>query len=136
MNFAGEIARTRKSDVLWVAFEYPNPGSVKRMPKRLRQHRSKIIFWLEQRKVYYEECFGAFDGALEEPYRGDLFVALPPLDRTNQDFIDLEAMLEQPDGSPSVPGCVLYHLPLKVARKNEPFYRKAMSDIGCHEPFA
>jgi hypothetical protein len=123
-----EIARTRKSDVLWVAFEYPNSGSLERMPKRLRQHRAKIIFWLGQRKIYYEECFGAFDGALEEAYRGDLFVDLP-VDRTNQDFIDLEAMLEQPDGSPSVPGCFLYHLPLKAARKNGRFYREVMRDV-------
>jgi hypothetical protein len=123
-----EIARTRKSDVLWIAFDAPKLCSLERMPKRLFQRRAKIISWLEQRKIGYEACFAFFGGALEEPYRGDLFIDLP-INRSDQNFVDLQAMLEHSDGSPRVEGIFFYELPLKVARKNGRFYREVMNGI-------
>ena len=123
-----EIARRIKRDVLWVAFEYSERGSLEKMPRRLRQHRSKIITWLSKRNIRYQECYGVFDGALEEPYRGDVFVDLP-LDNSNADFVALEEMLETAGGSSKIEGIVLYALPLKVARKNGRFYREVMNGI-------
>jgi hypothetical protein len=124
-----EIARSRKADVVWIAFEYKAPGDWERMPKRMRQQRARIISWLEQRKVAYERCFGFFGGAIEEPYRGDLFVDLP-IDRTNKNFAELEAMLEHPDTLPKFEGVRFYMLPLKEARKNRRSYQEMINGVS------
>lgn len=123
-----EIARIKEADVVWIAFEYEQPGDWEKMPPSLRQQRAQIICWLEQRKIDYQHCFGFFDGALEEPYRGDLFVDLP-IDKINKNFAALEAMLENPDTSPKIEGVRFYLLALKAAKKNKKFYRKITQDI-------
>jgi hypothetical protein len=123
-----EIARRKKTDVVWIAFEYEEPGNWERMPQRLRQHRTEIILWMEQRQIPYEHCFGVFGGALEEPYRGDLCVDLP-IDKTNKYFAALEEILEHSDKSPKIDGVQFYLLSLKIARKNKKFYQDIMDDI-------
>ena len=123
-----EIARRKQTDVLWIAFEYDELGDWERMPRRLRQHRADIIFWLEQRKIAYEHCFGVFCGALEEPYRGNLCIDLP-IDNKNKYFVALEEILENTDTSPKIEGVRFYLLSLKMARKNTKFYKESMDDI-------
>jgi hypothetical protein len=78
-----EIARRKKTDVVWIAFEYEEPGNWERIPQRLRQHRAEIIFWLEQRKIPYEHCFGIFGGALESPTEAIYVSISPSTRRTN-----------------------------------------------------
>jgi len=123
-----EIARSKKSDVLWIAFDFPQRGSFKKMAAPLRHQRVKIISWLKRKKIMFEECYGIFDGALEEPYRGNLYIDLP-LEKNNQQLLELEALLEHSDGSPKMEGVCLYHLPVKVAQKNRRYYREVMSSI-------
>lgn len=121
-----EIARHRRGDVIWINFDYRNPSGLDRIPKRLGLRRSKIIHWLALRGICFEECFGFFDGALEEPYRGDICVDLP-IDRSNDDFTALESMLEHPDQSPKIAGILFRLVPLSLARKNGRLYRQIMN---------
>jgi hypothetical protein len=117
-----QIARVRRRNVVWIAFEYDSPGGVENMPRSMKIIRNKIVGWLEKQKISYEPCFGIFDGALEERYRGDLFVEIKVRIKDPY-FIELEKIIENEDGSPKVDGVLMYILPRKIADKNSIYYK-------------
>jgi hypothetical protein len=123
-----EIARSKNTDVIWIQFTYPEPTALEAMPQRLRKSRNKIIGWLDEQKISYELCFGFSDGALEEPYVGDLYIELP-VDPSNIPFRYLQRMLENADYSPRIEGIRMIFLPLKMARENGNFYTNAMKEF-------
>lgn len=117
------IARKKNRDVLYVVFELV-PGSTKNALSWAECYdwensssRQSIIHWLEGNGIAWEPCAEFARVNYMQSYRGQLYIDLP-FDRSLAAYKQLEAFLENPDGTMRLPGATFSYLPLEMAMEN------------------
>ena len=110
-----KIAREKQRDVLFIDFDremYPS------YDYKNYEERKKLLQWLDKNNIPYEECGHMASEYEWESYRGQLYIDIP-FDKNNEEYKNLNELLENPDGSMKIPGVNFWYLPLKVAMKNK-----------------
>jgi hypothetical protein len=119
------IARQKKRGVLFVQFHpitrtdedacgLPGAPPVKWENLPIRQ---KIIDWLESHGIGWELCGHFASEHLMMGYLGQVYIDLP-YDQTLPAYRELEAFLENPDGTARYPDAWFAYCPLEQALKN------------------
>ncbi len=110
-----KIAREKQRDVLFIEFDreiYPS------YDYENYEERKKLLQWLDKNNIPYEECGPMASEYGWESYRGQLYIDIP-FDKNNEEYKNLNELLENPDGSMKIPGVNFWYLPLEVAMKNK-----------------
>lgn len=117
------IARRKKSDVLFVAFEHPDEAGLEGRLVSIREWqtlpvRREVINWLDRHGIAWQPC-GSFAGdrVLGTGYHGHIYNDMP-LDETLPDYQALVAFLERPDGTTRLPGVRFFYTTYEEAMKN------------------
>lgn len=112
------IGREKQRDVLFVVFKLDEDDEDHpwldwdNLP--IRQH---IIDWLEKHGICWAPCGEYANVNQMVSYMGQIYIDLP-YDRTLPSYLELEAFLENPDGSMRFPHVIFAYLPLESAMKN------------------
>jgi len=109
-----KIAREKQRDVLFVEF-YKTVFSTRNYEKY--EERTNLIKWLDENKIGYELCAHIANDNVMRAYRGQIYIDLV-YDESDEKYILLNEYLENPDGTPKMPGVMFYNLTLEQANKN------------------
>lgn len=110
------IARQKQRGVLYIVFRtIGRPRANTNWEKH--SSRKAIVQWLKEKGIPWQPCAGIANVNLLDSYRGQVYIDLP-FDRTLPEYIELEAFLENPDGTMRLPGAIFGYLPLEYAMKN------------------
>ncbi|WP_322073104.1 hypothetical protein [Burkholderia cepacia] len=110
------IARQKMRDVLFIEFRRTD-GDGGRGPLVRGSEwsnlavRRQIIEWLNDRRIVWRPCGDVANATVLRSYRGQIYIELP-FDRNLTAFQELEAYLENPDGTMRLSGawfCCLTH---------------------------
>ena len=107
------IARKKGRGVLFVVFDSFDIGQYEDFPER-----KKLIKWLEDNHIDYCKCAPIASENGFESYNGQLYLDVC-YDENDPVYIKLRDYLENPDGSPRIPGIAFWYLPLEVAMQNK-----------------
>ena len=113
------IARQKQRDVLCLVFKGLNEDDEdsilldwENLPVR-----QQIIAWLNSKGISWQPCGNVANVNYMCGYTGTIYIDLP-FDRALPAYQELEAYLENSDGSMRFPGVVFAYLPLENAMKN------------------
>jgi len=109
------IARKLQRDVLYLTFsrEHRQQQTASKEPT----NRTRIIAWLDQEKIAWQECGPVASENSFSSYAGQIFIDTP-FDETNEQYLKVQAFLEHPDGTMRFEGVCFYVVPLEFAMKN------------------
>lgn len=110
------IARKRQRDVLSIRFVTRDTDFMKydysQDPERLR-----ITEWLDEHGIAWQPCGCVANENRMLSYRGDVYVDVP-FDTSDATYQQLQAYLENPDGTMRHPTVTFQYYPLEMAMKN------------------
>lgn len=109
------IARKKQRDVLSIRFytrEAIHEYHFRRDPERQR-----VIDWLDKNGIAWQPCGPVANENAIQAHRGDIYVDVP-FDASNAQFQNLQAYLENPDGTMRHPSVTFEYYPLALAMKN------------------
>lgn len=110
------IARQKKRDVLYIVFSaIGRPRAMTNWDKH--PSRKVIVQWLDEKGIPWQPCAGIANANRLDSYQGQVYIDIP-FDRALPEYIELEAFLENPDGTMRLPGATFGYLPLEHAMKN------------------
>ncbi|WP_028452940.1 hypothetical protein [Chitinilyticum aquatile] len=120
-----KISREKQRGVLFVIFHKiltPSDTSERKIPFedvdwRELPIRAEIIKWLDEQGFAWERCGEFASENVMCSYRGQIYIDIP-FDRSNPDYLKIEAYLENPDGSMRYPDATFCYLPLDRAMQN------------------
>ncbi|WP_175866087.1 hypothetical protein [Burkholderia contaminans] len=123
------IARQKKRDVLFIEFYRIDGQNQRRLiggsEWRGLVTRQNIVCWLDKRGISWTPCGHIANSTLYMSYRGQIYIDIP-FDRTLAAYCELESHLEDPDGTPRLPGamfcCLNYEVAMQNAGHDEPGY--------------
>ncbi|MEX3846274.1 hypothetical protein ACLFKS_24655 [Paraburkholderia sp. BR10879] len=130
------IARSKQRDVLFVEFRRINHdrslGRLVGVSEWRELHaRQQIIDWLNAEGIGWNPCgeFAHLD--VRFGYRGQIYIDIP-FDRDLYAYRELEAFLENPDGTMRIPGarfcCVAIDDAMNNAEHDEPGFLERLTD--------
>lgn len=119
------IARQKQRDVLFVWFHHANqtcdegehPGMEEDFDWEDSPVRRQVIAWLDAHHIAWEPCGGVANTNCMMSYMGQIYIDLP-FDQAVPKYRELEAFLENPDGSMRLPGAEFCYWPLERAMEN------------------
>ena len=122
-----KIAREKGRDVLFVRFDkkHFSPFDYEDIPAR-----KELIQWFEEKKITVFPCGDVASEHLYQSYQGQLYIDVP-FDETDPDYAKVCGYLENPDGTPRIPGVLFCALKYETAMKN-----KHHDDPGFWEKWA
>ena len=109
-----KIARDKGRDVLFVRFDKKlfEGFDYEDIPVRKR-----LIQWFEENKITAFPCGDVASEHLLPSYQGQLYIDVP-FDETDPDYVKISGYLENPDGTPRIPGVLFCCLKYALAMKN------------------
>jgi hypothetical protein len=106
-----EIGRAKQRDVLFLAF------TNHKIPYASNPVREEILAWFDANGIAYVECGGYTSELREESYRGQVYIDVP-YDVSDPAYKQLEAFLENADGSMRWDGTCFICYPLDYCMRN------------------
>ena len=106
-----QIGRAQQRDVLFLEFS-GSSGHYASNPQR-----ENILAWLDQNGITYRECGGYASETRMESYRGQVYIDVP-YDVDDPAYLQLEAYLENDDGTMRLEGVRFSCYPLDYCMKN------------------
>lgn len=106
-----QIGRAKQRDVLFLEF------SSTAAPYASNPVREKILTWFDANGIVYAECGGYTSEMRSEPYRGQIYIDVP-YDVSDPVYMQLEAFLENADGSMRWDGTRFVCYPLEYCMRN------------------
>lgn len=111
-----QIGRQKKRDVMSVEFNNVENGA--RGDYRTNQARKDILVAFDASGVIYEECAGYASETRFDSYRGQIYIDVP-FDRADPQYQEVEALLENVDGTAKFEAACLNVYSLEYCMKNE-----------------
>lgn len=109
------ISRKKQRDVLSIRFY--TAETVRTYDYRKDPERRRIIEWLDEHAVAWQPCGPVASEYAMRPYQGDIYVDVP-FDASDAQFRELQAYLENPDGTMRHPSVIFEYYPVALALKN------------------
>lgn len=106
-----EIGRDRQRDVLFLEFASAT------VHYALNPVREQILAWFDANGITYCECGGYTSELRTDPYRGQVYIDVP-YDVNDPAYMQLEAFLENADGSMRWDGTRFICYPLDYCMRN------------------